>query len=242
MWIAERYGHAEPVISFEFFPPKTDAGFRTLFRTIEELKPIDPAFVSVTMGAGGSTRGKTVEIVKKIQNEIGITAMAHLPCIGFERAEVAAILDGLERDGIENVLALGGDPPRETEGLSPPADGFRYANELVEFIRSGPWSFCIGGGAYPEVHPRADSAEDDLAHLVRKVRAGTDFLITQLFFDNERYFDFVERARAAGIDVPIVPGIMPIVSVSNVRRMAALSNAAIPPELGAELDRVEGDD
>ena len=138
------------------------------------------------------------------------------------------------------MLALGGDPPADADFV-PPEDGFRYANELVEFIRSGPWSFSIGGGCYPEVHPRAVSADEDLANLVRKVRAGTDFLITQLFFDNRDYYSFVSRARAAGVEVPIVPGIMPVVSASNIKRMAALSNARIPDELGAELERVADD-
>ena len=242
MRIADLFGRGRPVISFEFFPPKTENGFASLFRTIEELKHIGPDFVSVTMGAGGGTRDKTVDLVKKIQNEIGVTAMCHLPCISYSRAEIADILDGLERAGIDNVLALGGDPPRDLPHFEPPADGFTFANELVAFIRSGPWSFSIGGGCYPEVHPRATSAEDDLRNLVRKVEAGTDFLVTQLFFGNEDYFRFVERARAAGIRVPIVPGIMPIVSASNVRRMAQLANAKIPAELDTALDRAADDE
>lgn len=242
MRIADLYRQGEPVISFEFFPPKGDAGYAALLRTIEELKAIQPGFVSVTMGAGGSTRDKTLGVVKQIENEVGITAMCHLPCISQSRSEIANMLDELERAGIENVLALGGDPPRDVEGFEPPEDSFRYANELVDFIRGGPWSFSIGGGCYPEVHPRAASAEEDLANLVRKVQAGTDFLITQLFFDNADYYAFVERARGAGIDVPIVPGIMPIVSVSNVKRMASLAQARIPHRLEWQLDRAEGDD
>lgn len=242
MRIAELYGHDGPVISFEFFPPKTDRGYTALLRTIEELKQVGPSYVSVTMGAGGSTRGKTVEIVKQIQRELGVTAMCHVPCISFARPELAALLDDLERAEVENVLALGGDPPKNDPDFAPPEDGFHYASELVEFIRSGPWSFSIGGGCYPEVHPRATDAATDLAHLVDKVRAGTDFLITQLFFDNRDYFEFVERARAAGIEVPIVPGIMPVVSASNIKRMAALSNARLPAELEGELDRVADDD
>jgi len=242
MRISELYGHDGPVISFEFFPPKTDKGYTALLRTIEELKQVGPSYVSVTMGAGGSTRGKTVEIVKQIQRELGITAMCHVPCISFARPELAALLDDLERAEVENVLALGGDPPKDDPDFAPPEDGFHYASELVEFIRSGPWSFSIGGGCYPEVHPRATDAAADLAHLVDKVRAGTDFLITQLFFDNRDYFAFVERARAAGIEVPIVPGIMPVASASNIKRMAALSNARLPAELEDELDRVADDD
>jgi len=241
MRVVDLYGHGQPVISFEFFPPRTDAGFRSLFRTIEDLKQLAPSFVSVTMGAGGSTRRKTADLVVKIQREIGITAMCHLPCVGFERDDVAEILSRLEREGIENVLALGGDPPREAEGFAPPRDGFEHADELVRFIRSR-WSFCIGAACFPEVHPTATSAEADLQHLLGKVRCGTDFLITQLFFDNADYFDFVKRARAIGIEVPIVPGIMPIVSAANIRRITALCGSRIPSELEAALAKVDDDD
>ncbi|MEE3330527.1 MAG: methylenetetrahydrofolate reductase [NAD(P)H] [Myxococcota bacterium] len=242
MRIADLYGGREPVISFEFFPPKTDKGFASLFRTIEELKHINPDFVSVTMGAGGSTRGKTIDIVMRIQRELGVTAMCHLPCISFERAEIASILDTLERGGIENVLALGGDAPADQPDYQPPDDAFTYANELVEFIHSGPWSFSIGGGCYPEVHPRAINSEEDLANLVRKVAAGTDFLVTQLFLGNDDYFSFVDRARAAGIEVPIIPGIMPIASAANIKRMAKLANAKIPAELETKLNQAGDDD
>lgn len=241
MRIVDLYGQGKPIISFEFFPPVTDAGFRTLFRTIEDLKQLAPSFVSVTMGAGGSTRRKTVDLVVKIQREIGVTAMCHLPCVGFEREEIAGILDQLEREGIENVLALGGDPPRDEEGFVAPRDGFTHADELVGFIRSR-WAFCIGAACFPEVHPTAQSAEADLQHLLGKVRCGADFLITQLFLDNADYFDFLKRARAIGIDVPIVPGIMPIVSAANIRRISALCGSRIPAELEAELAKVDTDD
>ncbi len=240
MRIADMYAQDEPVISFEFFPPKTDGGFRTLLRTIEDLKRLNPSFVSVTMGAGGTTRRKTVDLVTRIQREIGITAMAHLPCVGFERSELAQILDRLAREGMENVLALSGDPPQDPD-YRPPRDGFRYADELVGFIR-GRWSFCIGGGCYPETHPAAPGPEADLENLVRKVRTGTDFLITQLFFDNQDFFEFLERARGAGIGVPIVPGIMPITSAANIRRITALCKSRIPAELEAELSRLADDD
>ena len=238
MRTAELYGRGRPVFSFEFFPPKTDKGFGSLYRTIADLKLLDPDFVSVTWGAGGSTRRKTVELVVKIQQEIGITAMAHLSCIGSTPEQLAETLDRLERAGIENVLALGGDRPSD---YAPPPGAFTYANELVSFIRSR-WGFCLGGACYPETHQAAASPEVDLANTVRKVGAGVDFLITQLFFDNADFFAFVPRARDAGIAVPIVPGIMPIISVANVRRMATLSGAKIPPELEARLAQVEHDD
>jgi methylenetetrahydrofolate reductase (NADPH) len=240
MRISELYQQDGPVLSFEFFPPKTDAGFRSLFRTIEDLQGLEPAFVSVTMGAGGSTRSKTVDLVGQIQRDLGLTAMAHLPCVGFERDDVAELLDRLQNDGIENVLALKGDPPNDPEFVHA-HDGFDHASDLVEFLRSR-WNFSIGAACFPEVHPNATSAEDDLRHLLHKVQAGSDFLITQLYFDNADYFDFVERARAIGIDVPIVAGIMPITSAANIRRIAQLSNARIPDELEANLSRVADDD
>ncbi len=240
MRIVDMFRRDGPVISFEFFPPKTDKGFESLFRTIEELKPLNPSFVSVTMGAGGSTRRKTVDLVTQIQREIGITAMAHLPCVGFEREDIARILDRLEREELENVLALSGDPPKDPHYVEP-RDGFRYANELVDFVRTR-WNLCIGGGCYPETHPAAPSPEVDLQNLVLKVRSGTNFLITQLFFDNRDFFSFRERARAAGIDVPIVPGIMPITGAANIRRITAMCQSGIPAPLEAELEKVADDD
>jgi methylenetetrahydrofolate reductase (NADPH) len=238
MRILERFGTGRPVFSFEFFPPKTPPGFEQLFQTIQELKPLEPDFVSVTWGAGGSTRRKTVELVIQIEQEVGLTAMAHLSCIGSSPDELAATLDRLAAGGIRNVLALGGDRPRD---YVPPPGAFAHANELVAFIRAR-WDFCLGGACYPETHPLAEGPEADLRHLVRKVAAGVDFLITQLFFENADYFAFVERARAAGIRAPIVPGIMPIVSVAGIRRMTSLSGARIPDELAASLAAVEHDD
>jgi methylenetetrahydrofolate reductase (NADPH) len=241
MSILRLYGRGDPVMSFEFFPPKSDAGFGALFRTIEDLKRLAPGFVSVTMGAGGSTRSKTVDLVIRIQRELGITAMAHLPCLGFDRAALTSILDTLEQAGVENVLALRGDVPQNDPDFVRPTDGFGHANELAKFIaeRGG---FSIGGACYPEVHPEAESAESDLRNLVRKVGDGARFLITQLFFDNQKFFDFEQRVRAAGIDAPIVPGIMPITSVKSIRRMTALGGGSIPAELDAELSRVDEDD
>lgn len=238
MRIGDLYGGDRPIFSFEFFPPKTDKGFISLRRTIAELKQLNPDFVSVTWGAGGSTRSKTVELVIEIQQNIGITSMAHLSCIGSTRDQLAETLDRLSSAGIDNVLALGGDRP---PGYEPPPNAFTYANELTGFVRDG-WELCIGGACYPETHKDAASPEVDMENLVRKVDAGTDFLITQLFFDNEDYFRFVDRSRAAGIDVPIVAGIMPILNAANARRMSALSNASIPDELTTRIGEVEHDD
>jgi methylenetetrahydrofolate reductase (NADPH) len=241
MRIADLYGQGRPVVSFEFFPPKTDAGYRSLYRTIAELKRLDPGFVSVTWGAGGSTRAKTVDLVVQIQRELGIPAMAHMTCVGSPRDELAATLERLVREGLHNVLALRGDPPKDAAAFTPVPDGFAHASELVAFIRSR-FDLCIGAACYPEKHPDAPSAESDLAFLVAKVEAGADFLITNLFFDADDYFAFDRRARAAGIRVPIVPGVMPVVSAANARRMAQLTGARIPAALEAELARTGEDD
>jgi methylenetetrahydrofolate reductase (NADPH) len=239
--ICEAFGRGQPVFSFEFFPPKTDAGFQGLYETIADLKRLEPGFVSVTWGAGGSTRRKTVELVTQIQRELGITAMAHLSCVGSDRVQLTQTLDQLESAGIRNVLPLGGDRPAE---YTPPPDALEHASDLVELIRARPEGrrFCLAGACYPETHPRASSPDADLRWLVHKVRAGVDFLITQLFFDDADYFAFVARARAAGIDVPIVPGVMPVISARNVRRMAGLSGARIPEDLSRALDACEDDD
>lgn len=242
MRISDLYERSQqPVISFEFFPPKTDAGYRSLYRTIAELKRLDPGFVSVTWGAGGSTRAKTVDLVVQIQRELGIPAMAHMTCVGSPRAELAATLERLVQEGLHNVLALRGDPPKDATHFEPVADGFAHASELIAFIRSR-FELCIGAACYPEKHPDAPSAEADLARLVEKVDAGADFLITNLFFEADDYFSFLARAREAGIRVPIVPGVMPVVSAANARRMAQLTGAKIPHALEVELARTGEDD
>jgi methylenetetrahydrofolate reductase (NADPH) len=238
--IQELFDRRTPVFSFEFFPPRTEKGFDALFRTVAELKRLDPGFVSVTWGAGGSTRRKTTELVLRIQREAGLTAMAHLTCVGSAREDLADTLDELSAGGIRNVLPLRGDPPRDQPAFQPVPGGFRYASELLQFIH-GRWDFCTPAAAHPEVHPDAESPEADLANLARKVDAGASFLITQLFFDNQVYFDFAARARAAGIRVPIVPGVMPITSGSNIERIIEMSKTRMPPELAAELRATGGD-
>lgn len=241
MRIADLYARSEPVFSFEFFPPKTDAGYWSLYRTISELKQLDPGFVSVTCGAAGSTRQKTAELVARIQTDIGLTAMAHMVCTGTTREELEVTLHSMRGDGIENVLALRGDAPRDQPDWRPVAGGFSHADELVAFLHER-FDFCIGGACYPEKHPEAPSPEADLERLVGKVAAGAEFLITQLFFDGADYWSFVERARSAGIEVPIVPGIMPVISHANLRRIATLSpGTKIPKALEAGLAEA-GDD
>ena len=199
-----------------------------------------PDFVSVTYGAGGSTRGRTVELVTRIQSELAITAMAHLTCVGHTREELAQLLERLIGRGIENVLALRGDPPKGEERFVPMDGGFAHASELAAFVRSG-FDLCVGGACYPETHPESSSPEEDLRWTLHKVESGVEFLITQLFFDNQDYFRFVERARAAGVEIPIVPGIMPITSVSQIERFTKMCGAGIPEELHERLHRFQDD-
>jgi methylenetetrahydrofolate reductase (NADH) len=223
-----------PVFSFEFFPPKTAEGERNLYAALAELKTLEPSFVSVTYGAGGSTREKTIEIVKRIRDEYGLEAMAHFTCVGATEPELRATLSEMQAAGIDNVLALRGDPPAGVDVWKKTDGGLEYSRELVTLIAGG-YPFAIGAACFPETHIHAESAEADMVHLAEKVAAGVDFLITQLFFDNAVYFDFVERARAAGIAVPIVPGVMPITRVGQVERMAAMCGASIPRALRDEL-------
>ena len=229
-----------PVFSFEFFPPKTEAGESNLYAALSELRTLEPSFVSVTYGAGGSTREKTIEIVKRIRDEYGLEAMAHFTCVGATVPELRGTLDEMQSAGIDNVLALRGDPPAGQEAWTKTEGGLEYSRELVELITGG-YPFAVGAACFPETHIHASSTEADLEHLAEKVRAGVDFLITQLFFDNALYLDFVERARAAGIEVPIIPGIMPITKVGQVERMASMCGASIPEGLRREL-HARGDD
>jgi methylenetetrahydrofolate reductase (NADPH) len=230
----------KPVFSFEFFPPKTDAGERNLYAALSELKTLEPSFVSVTYGAGGSTREKTIEIVKRIREEYGLEAMAHFTCVGATVPELRGTLQEMREAGIDNVLALRGDPPVGEEVWQKTEGGFEYSRELVELIAAD-YPFAIGAACFPETHIHATSPEDDLEHLAEKMRAGVDFLITQLFFDNSVYFRFIERARAAGIEVPIIPGIMPITRVGQVERMAKMCGSTIPEALLRELHAREDD-
>jgi methylenetetrahydrofolate reductase (NADPH) len=240
--IRDLFAKRKPLFSFEFFPPKTDAGMANLERTIGELAELQPAYVSVTYGAGGSTRERTLALVSRIQDDLGLCAMAHFTCVGAGRVEIAATLDQLVGAGIENIIALRGDPPSGSERFEAAPDGFSHAADLVAFIRARLGDrVSLAGACYPEGHLECRDPQRDLDHLAVKVRAGTDFLITQLFFDNRYYFDFVARARAAGITVPIVPGIMPIGNVAQIERFTRMCGASIPAPLFAELDRCRND-
>jgi methylenetetrahydrofolate reductase (NADPH) len=240
MRIDELLGGAEPIFSFEFFPPKTPAGEENLYRALQELRPLDPAYVSVTYGAGGSTRGKTVEIVTRIKEEFGLEAMAHFTCVGATTDELRATLDELRAANIENVLALRGDPPQGQEEWTKTEGGLEYSHELVKLLRDD-YPFAVGAACFPEGHIHATSPEDDLRYLKDKVDAGVDFLITQLFFDNELYYDFVERARAIGVTAPIVPGIWPITSYAQIARVTAMCGATMPEHVLAELEARKDD-
>ena len=224
-----------PVFSFEFFPPKTDEGQKSLEQALEELKEDQPDYVSVTYGAGGSTRERTVEITKWVKEELELEAMAHLSCVGEPVDRLREILEEVQAAGIDNVLALRGDPPRGETEWKPHPEGLEWSVQLIELIRAD-FDFCIGAACFPEVHPDAPDLEHDLRYLQRKLDAGADFLITQLFFDNELYFDFVEEVRGRGVTVPIVPGIMPITNYSQIKTITGLCGATIPQELGRELD------
>lgn len=240
MRIRDLFERDSRVVSFEFFPPKTDEAVTQLFELVRgELQPLQPSFVSVTYGAGGSTRRKTLELVERIKKETGLETMAHLTCVGHSRDEIRETIDRLVEAGVENVLALRGDPPKGEANFQPAADGFQFGSELIAFIRDLGAPLCLAAACYPETHPEADNADNDLHNLKTKVDAGADFLITQLFFDNADYFGFLDRARAAGVDVPVVPGIMPITNYKQIQRFTSMCGACIPQGLTDELEAVK---
>jgi len=229
-----------PVFSFEFFPPKTDEGERNLRATLESLAELEPDFASVTYGAGGSSQNRTLEVTKWLKREVGIEAMAHLSCVGTTSEQLRVILDEIAGAGIDNVLALRGDPPRGDSEWKPHPGGLRYSTELVSLIRSD-YEFSIGAACFPEIHPEARDLAHDLRFLKEKVESGASFLITQLFFDNELYFRFVEEARECGIDVPILPGIMPITDLAQIKTITGMCGATIPQALLEALEWRAGD-
>ncbi len=241
MRISEALANTRPFFSFEFFPPKDEAGSRQLFAAIEQLLPLRPAFVSITYGAGGSSRARTVALAKQIQQEIGLTVMAHVTCVGSTRAELRALFDDLARAGVQNILALRGDPPKGASDFQAPAGGFTYASELIAMLKQN-YNFCIGAACYPEGHPQSPSLADDMAHLQEKVEAGAEFLVSQLFFDNDVWTAFVKRARAANIRVPMLPGLMPITNSDQIARFTKMCGASIPPKLLRELELRRGEE
>ena len=241
MRIDETIASGEPCFSFEFFPPKTDEGVEQLFTAIEELAVLEPSFASVTYGAGGTTRDGTGEISGRIKRELGIETMAHLSCVGEASGGIEEILQRFDAEGIENVLALRGDPPRGERDFETPQGGLSSAADLAAFI-SARHEMTIGASCFPEVHPEAESLEADLAYLKRKVEAGASFLITQLFFDNRVFWDWLDEARRAGVEVPILVGLMPITSYAQIRRFCEICAATIPAPLAAAMEACGGDE
>ena len=229
---------ALPTLSFEFFPPKTEAGFTQLFLTINDLAPLKPSYVSVTYGAGGSTRQKTVQLVERIQRELQIRAMAHLTCVGHTADEIGAILDDLWNFGVRNVLALRGDAPVGQLQFVPTEGGFSHASDLAKFVRSRN-DFCIGVAGYPEGHPQCLNRMRDLEMLKLKLDAGGNFVVTQLFFDNEDFYRFRNAARKMGITAPIVAGIMPILNLAQSKRFVSMCGAKIPHALLVQMESLE---
>ena len=219
-----------PVFSFEFFPPRSDEAERSMFESISQLRELEPTFVSVTYGAGGSTRTRTIDLVTRIHRELDIQPVAHFTCVGASVPELRANLDAMRDAGIDNILALRGDPPQGEEVFTPAANGLSHGSELIRLIHDS-YDACVGGACYPETHIESRSMDDELRYTKLKEEAGASFLITQLFFDNRAYFDFVSRARAAGVTVPIIPGIMPITNVTQIKRFTSKIGATIPPAL-----------
>jgi len=228
-----------PFISLEFFPPKERSEWPAFFHTVERLRELNPLFASVTYGAGGSTHVDSLEIVSRLKQEHGLETMAHLTCIGAEGSAVHAFLDELTRAGVDNVLALRGDLPQDASPGSLLHRPLRYASELVALVRRSHPHIGLAVAAYPEVHPEAVSPEADLAHLMLKLNHGADFAITQLFFDNRLYFDFVQNARNQGITKPIIPGILPVVSLKVVKRIVSLCGTVIPQDFLAQLEEAD---
>lgn len=234
------YGNSAPVISFEVFPPKSETGLVTLKSRLGKLKELKPSFITVTYGALGTAREKTLEIASIVRNDLGLDVAHHLTCVASSRWEIDRILEGIEAAGIDNIVALRGDPPQGEVRFERPAGGFKYASELVQHIRTrGGFGIAVAG--YPEKHPEAPDMDTDIRNLKTKVDAGADIILTQLFYDNQHFFDFVDRCRDGGIGVPIVPGLLPIINTHQIKRITQLCGTALPDTLARQLDEA-GDD
>ena len=239
--IAKKFGGSSPVFSVEFFPPKTEEGARQILRTAAKLRDVSPDYVSITYGAGGSSRERTMDYGLLLRDIYGYVVMPHLTCVGHSKAEIAEIVEKLSREGISNIMALRGDPPKNMPDFRPSPDGYAHANELVAFIRQNYPNMGIGCAGYPEKHPEAPSIESDIANLKRKVDCGADFVVSQLFYDNAHFFDFVEKCRAAGIDKPMIAGLMPALSLKQVLNFKNMCGTDIPRELLARLESAKDD-
>ena len=242
MKIIDKLNQQKTSISFEFFPPKSEESEIQLFQTIKDLEHINPTFVSVTYGAGGSTRDRTRNVVKRIHEETNLTVMVHLTCLGHSRKELIDILTDYKSIGIQNVLALRGDIPVNQQDFIQPKDGCKHADELVKLIRENFGDYyCIAVASYPEGHPESPNMEQEIRFFKQKVEAGADFSITQMFFDNQIFYRFLEMVRKAGINIPIIPGIMPITNFKQIRKFAAMCGATIPNELVLKLEKYENE-
>lgn len=234
--ISALFAENRPLRSLEFYPPKDDTGVEALRQTAAALRKISWDFVSVTYGAGGSTRERTAQVSALLKDDFGFTVMPHLTCVGHSRAELDALADRIHAGGFRNIMTLRGDPPKGATSFQPAPDGLRYASELVALLKARHPDFCLGVGGYPEKHPEALTLEADLEALKRKVDAGAAFVTTQLFFDNAIYYRFVDLCRKNGITVPIVPGLMPVLSVKQIQRIATLSGSSLPSVLARRLE------
>ena len=231
---------SRPLLSIEFFPPKDHKGFAILGSSIERMRVIRPDFVTVTYGAGGSTRDLS-PVVSEVLGKMGFSPiMPHLTCLGSTRQDLEPVADRMYEAGYRNIMAIRGDPPQDQPGFKPPKDGLLYASELVAFLKNRYPDLCCGVAGYPETHPEAESPEADIRHLKEKLDAGGSFVVTQLFYDNAVYFDFVTRCRRAGIEAPIIPGLLPAVSLSQAQRMSSRCKAAFPAEVAAQLEKAGG--
>lgn len=239
MRIRELIETRPPFVSLEFFPPKERAAWPGFFEVVERLLPVRPLFVSVTYGAGGSTHAHSLEIASRLKTAYGLEPLAHLTCVGASQEKIRGFIDGLAAAGVDNVLALRGDPPRGQEDFVPDSKDFQHASDLVAFLRREYPKLGVGVAGYPECHPAAVSPEADLEYLRQKVALGGDFVVTQLFFDNDCYFRFVDKARAAGISVPIVPGVLPVMSLASIKRLVGLCGASLPPAFLAALEAAD---
>ena len=228
-------------VSCEFFPPREEDGIPAVFRAIDRVRAYNPDFISVTYGAGGSTRDFTERITMQVKQETDLEVMAHLTCVAQTREEVHGVLERLDQAGVENVIALRGDPPRGQENFVPADGGFSHATELIDHIRSN-FDFGLAAACYPEGHTESPDLDFDINYAREKVNRGADFLITQLFYDNRYFFEFMERAHKAGIDVPVIPGVLPILNTAQIRRFTSLCGATIPPELDSKLEQYAEDD
>lgn len=238
MKIIDRLNEDRMNVSFEVFPPKTEAGFAGVLRAADELAALNPAFISVTYGAGGGTSRNTVSIASHIRHDLGVESLAHLTCASSTKEEVRQVIDALKEEGIENILALRGDIPGDA--AFPIPDQYRYACELIEDIRQQ-GDFCIGAACYPEGHVESEHKKEDIRHLKEKVDCGVDFLTTQMFFDNTILYNFLYRIREKGITVPVLPGIMPVTNGKQIRRICELSGTALPERFRAIVDRFGSD-